>query len=225
MLPASERLTGRASGRLASPAYATVKARRHNGLNMSACPVSLPGFHREKPDLHLGRFCPTPASTPLPDGTVIRGEAARILSMTKTQISRYLNAGRLRQATGRMDGRSWRHEVGAGRRSSRPTQGGELERERRRAEAPPHPTPALPPDREATSEELSWSPSGPRESGPFVDTEGAAQMSASRRGTSAGLQVRGACRGCPQGDQVVTRREGTGRHRSSHRGHETSGRS
>ena len=95
------------------------------------------------------------ARTPLPDGTVTRAEAARILGVTEARVSRFLNAGTLQRATGHLDGRSWRHEVEAlaaaraARREAR-----QLERERRRAEPPPRPLPDVPPDQEADFEEL-----------------------------------------------------------------------
>ena len=119
-----------------------------------------------------------PTPSPLPDATVTRSEAAQILGVTETRVSRFLQAGTLQRATGRKDGRSWRHEVEAlaAARAAR-REAHQLEAERRRAEPPPRPLPAPPADQEATFEELMLAAEWTRESpGPFVDTEGAAAI-------------------------------------------------
>jgi len=114
----------------------------------------------------------------LPDGTVTRSEAAQILGVTETRVSGFLNDGQLQRATGRLDGRSWRHEVealAAARTARRVAR--QLDVQRRDAEPAPRLLPVPPPDQEATFEELmlagEWTADNP---GPFVDTEGAADI-------------------------------------------------
>jgi hypothetical protein len=144
----------------------------------------------------------------LPDGTLTRSEAAQILGVTETRVSRLLNDGQLQRATGRLDGRSWRHEVealAAARTARRVAR--QLEAQRRDAEPAPRPLPVPPPDQEATFEELmlaaEWTAENP---GPFVDTQGAADILGVTPQYVGRLAFRGACRGCLRGAQEVSPR-------------------
>lgn len=107
---------------------------------------------------------------PVPDGTVTRAEAAKILGVREQQVTRLLAAGKLRRPTGRLDGRCWHHEVEA-------LAAGRARRRRETERLLPEPPPILPMDQDATFVELMTAAEWRRaEPGEFVDAVGAAEI-------------------------------------------------
>jgi len=124
-----------------------------------------------------GTFPVMPKRPPLPPGVITRVQAAAMLGIGVNKVSVLRSNGTLSRPTPRLDGLCWLDEI-------EPLAAAKAKRRRAREEAgqrlkqkPTRPLPVLPPEQDATFEELTaaavWTRDQP---GQFVDTDGAAEI-------------------------------------------------